>query len=276
MVTSTNLDDLPLGKTTDYVDTYTPSLLKGIARGDMREPLGLDGDLPFRGVDVWNAYELSWLNRRGRPEVAWARITVPVTTPRIVESKSLKLYLNSFSQTRFASRNEVERTLEGDLKLACRAPVMVDVMPLDQLESDGVTPLAGTSLDTQEIDVEDYEVAPYLLGTKGDVSVRETLFTHLLRTRCPVTGQPDWGSLWVKYAGSPIDHAGLLRYLISYRNHAGFHEETVERIWCDIHRECAPDSLTVHAYYLRRGGIEINPYRSDKDAEPPRGRLARQ
>jgi 7-cyano-7-deazaguanine reductase len=276
MATDASHDDLPLGKPTEYVDTYMPSLLQGIPRASMREPLGWDDEVPFRGVDVWNAYELSWLNRRGRPEVAWARITVPAGTPRIVESKSLKLYLGSFAQTQFASRAEVERTLEGDLKLACRAPVMVDVMALDQLESDGVTPLAGTSLDTQDIDVDTYEVTPDLLATKGDVVVRETLFTHLLRTRCPVTGQPDWGSLWIKYAGVPIDHAGLLRYLISFRNHQGFHEETVERIWRDIHRVCAPDTLTVHAYYLRRGGLEINPYRSDKDAEPPRGRLARQ
>lgn len=277
MATDAKLDDLPLGKQSPYVDTYTPSLLQGIERGAMRESLGIDDELPFKGADAWVGYELSWLNRRGRPEVAAVRILVPAQTPRIVESKSLKLYLNSFSQTEFTSRADVQRTLESDLRLAARAPVMVDVVPLDQLETSGLSHLSGVSLDTQDIEVADYAVKPELLATRGgDVNVRETLFTHLLRSLCPVTGQPDWGSLWIQYAGPPIDHAGLLRYIISYRGHQGFHEETVERIFMDLLRRCEPTTLTVQAFYLRRGGLEINPFRSTKDSEPPPLRLSRQ
>lgn len=277
MGTDGTFDALPLGKPTDYVDTYTPSLLQGIPRATMREPLGLDsGELPFRGVDAWNGYELSWLNKRGRPEVAAVRIVVPATTPHIFESKSLKLYLTSFSQSQFASRADVQRTLESDLRLAARAPVIVEVVPLDQLDSAGLAHYTGTSLDTQDIDASVYEVTPDLLETRGDVNVRETLFTHLLRTRCPVTGQPDWGSLWIQYAGPPIDHAGLLRYIISYRTHQGFHEETVERMFVDLTRRCEPTTLTVQANYLRRGGLEINPFRSSKDTEGLALRLSRQ
>lgn len=276
MVIDAKLDELPLGKQSVYVDTYTPSLLQGIERTAMREPLGIDDELPFRGADAWTGYELSWLNRRGRPEVAAVRILVPAQTPRIFESKSLKLYLNSLSQTEFTSRADVQRTLESDLRLAARAPVIVDVVPLDQLDTAGVGHLAGVCLDTQDIDVSDYEVKPELLVTQGDVNVRETLFTHLLRSLCPVTGQPDWGSLWIQYAGPPIDHAGLLRYIVSYRGHQGFHEETVERIFMDLLRRCEPTTLTVQAFYLRRGGLEINPFRSTKDSEPPPLRLSRQ
>ncbi|HSG91163.1 MAG TPA: NADPH-dependent 7-cyano-7-deazaguanine reductase QueF, partial [Pseudomonadales bacterium] len=263
------LDHLPLGKPTDYSDSYTPSLIQGITRETMREPLGIDGEtLPFKGADAWTGYELSWLNKRGRPEVAAVRILVPVHTPRIFESKSLKLYLGSFSQTQFASRADVQRTMESDLRLAARAPVIVQVIALEQLDTAGLSHVTGVSLDTQEIDVDEYQVNPELLTTHGDVNVRETLFTHLLRSRCPVTGQPDWGTLWIQYAGPPIDHAGLLRYVISFRNHQGFHEETVERIFMDIQRRCAPTTLSVQAFYLRRGGLEINPYRSSKDDEP--------
>lgn len=277
MATDDSLDHLPLGKATDYVDTYTPSLLQGIPRARMREPLGIgDDDLPFRGVDAWTGYELSWLNRRGRPEVAVLRAMVPARTPRIPESKSFKLYLNSFGQTRFASRAEVQSTLESDLRLAVRAPVMVDVLPLDQLDSTGLGHFAGTCLDTQDLDVDEYEVNPALLQTRGEVNVRESLFTHLLRSCCPVTGQPDWGSLRIQYAGPAIDPAGLLRYLVSYRNHSGFHEETVERIFMDLVRRCGPTSLTVDARYLRRGGLEINPFRSTHEDEPPPLRLSRQ
>lgn len=276
MAIDAKLDDLPLGKQSAYVDTYTPSLLQGIERASMREPLGIDDELPFKGADAWTGYELSWLNRRGRPEVAAVRILVPAQTPRIFESKSLKLYLNSLSQTEFTSRADVQRTLESDLRLAARAPVIVDVVPLDQLDTAGVSHLTGVCLDTQDIEVSDYLVKPELLATRGDVNVRETLFTHLLRSLCPVTGQPDWGSLWIQYAGPPIDHAGLLRYVISYRGHQGFHEETVERIFMDLLRRCEPTTLTVQAFYLRRGGLEINPFRSTKDSEPPPLRLSRQ
>jgi 7-cyano-7-deazaguanine reductase len=271
------LDQLPLGKPTDYVSTYTPSLLRSVPRAPLREPLGIEAEaLPFHGADLWNGYELSWLNRRGKPELAVLRLQVPASTPCIIESKSLKLYLNSFSQTNFASRAEVSRTLESDLTLAARAPVSVRLVTLDQVQADGFGHFAGTSLDTLDVDVTEYRAQPSLLQTDREVNVRESVFTHLLRSLCPVTGQPDWGSLQVQYTGPAIDHASLLRYVVSLREHRGFHEETVERIFMDLQRRCRPSSLTVYACYLRRGGLDINPYRSTEPGDPPMIRLGRQ
>jgi len=271
----TSLDDLQLGKATTYVDSYTPPLLAGVPRSLMRAPLDLTGPaLPFTGVDRWVGYELSWLNRKGRPEVAALRVTIPAQSSHVPESKSFKLYLGSFANSQFVSRADVENTIESDLKLAVRAPVIVEVLPIEAIgETGGFT---GESLDVQEIDAEEYEVNPHLLSLSGGPTVRETVFSHLLRTLCPVTGQPDWGSVWIQYAGAEIDRAGLLRYIISFRNHQGFHEEAVERIYADITARCAPTSLSVYARYLRRGGLEINPYRSNKDDQPPELRLARQ
>ena len=270
------LDKLDLGKPTEYVDVYTPSLLKGIARASMRAALGLEGaQLPFTGVDVWNGYELSWLNRKGRPEVAALRVTIPAQSSHIPESKAFKLYLNAFSNSQFVSRQDVENTIESDLKLAVRAPVIVEVLPLDQLEAPA-NHFTGESLDVLDVPVEVYEPDPELLQTSGGAALRETVFTHLLRTLCPVTGQPDWGSLWIQYAGPEIDRAALLRYVVSYRNHRGFHEEAVERMYLDIMARCEPTTLTLHARYLRRGGLDINPFRSTKETQAPSLRLARQ
>lgn len=273
---TSELDRLDLGKPTEYVDVYTPSLLKGIARGPIREALGIGGpQLPFTGVDVWNGYELSWLNRKGRPEVAALRMTIPAQSSHIPESKSLKLYLGSFANSKFVSRQDVENTIESDLKLAVRSPVIVEVLPLDQLEG-ATTHFTGESLDVIDVPMEVYEPDAELLQTTGGGAVRETVFTHLLRTLCPVTSQPDWGSLWIQYAGPQIDRASLLRYVVSFRNHQGFHEEAVERMYVDIMARCAPSTLTVYARYLRRGGLDINPFRSTKDTQAPPIRLARQ
>ena len=269
------LDDLQLGKPTAYVDSYTPSLLDSVPRSLMREPLDITGPaLPFTGVDRWMGYELSWLNRKGRPEVAVLRVTIPAQSSHVPESKSFKLYLGSFANSQFVSRADVENTIESDLKLAVRAPVIVEVLPLESVSE--ISSFTGESLDVQEIGAEEYDVNPHLLALTGGPTVRETVFSHLLRTLCPVTGQPDWGSVWIQYAGSEIDRAGLLRYIVSYRNHQGFHEEAVERMFVDITARCAPTSLSVYARYLRRGGLEIDPFRSNKDAEAPELRLSRQ
>lgn len=269
--------ELALGKPTRYTATYTPSLLQSLPRSAARADLGIDAEkLPFRGMDYWTGYELSWLNRKGRPEIAVMRLQVPATSPCIIESKSLKLYLGSFSQTEFSSRADVLRTLDSDLMLAARAPVMVNLVSLDQLEVEGLGHFMGVCLDTLDVDVEHYDVRPELLRVEGEVNVRQSLYSNLLRSCCPVTGQPDWGTLFIQYAGRQIHHADLLRYIISFRTHSGFHEETVERAFVDILRQCEPDSLTVYARYLRRGGLEINPLRSTRDEQPPAIRTARQ
>ncbi len=269
--------DLKLGKPVRYTATYTPSLLQSVQRGPLRRALGIEGsNLPFLGLDAWTGYELSWLNRKGRPEVAVVHVQVPASSPCIIESKSLKLYLGSFSQTPFVSRADVQRTLESDLALAAQAPVGVTLVGLDQLEADGVVRIAGSCLDVLDVSIEHYEVEPGLLRADGDVNARESLYSNLLRSCCPVTGQPDWGTVLIQYAGPAIDHASLLRYIVSFRNHTGFHEETVERMFVDIMARCRPSVLSVQARYLRRGGIEINPFRSTREEVPPMLRTARQ
>ena len=274
---SNAFDKLPLGKPTEYVSTYTPSLLQAIPRADLRAELRLASDaLPFRGVDVWNAYELSWLNLKGKPEYAVARIHVPCNSAAVMESKTLKLYLMSFSQTEFSSRAEVQRTLESDISVAVRSPVIILLQSQDQLLVQGLGNLPGQCLDTLDVDVRHYDVVPEILCVESDQQVRESLFSHLLRTRCPVTGQPDWGSVHIHYSGVKIEHVSMLRYIISFRNEEAFHEQTVERMYMDILNRCHPDMLTVQARFHRRGGIEINPFRSNQEDEGTQIRLPRQ
>jgi 7-cyano-7-deazaguanine reductase len=269
--------DLPLGKPTRYVTTYTPSLLRSIPRADARTELATGAELPFVGEDVWTCYEFSWLNPRGRPEVAVVRIQVPCQSTHMAESKSLKLYLNSFAQTQFESRAAVARTLDSDLRIAFRAPVLVALLGVDQMAPPVALP--GRCIDHLDVAIEHYEPDAALLERDAPATVsvvRETLHTHLLRSVCPVTGQPDWASLLIEYAGAPISHASLLRYVISYRLHAAFHESTIERIFVDVLRRCEPDRLSVHGRFLRRGGIDINPFRSTHEAQAPPLRVLRQ
>jgi 7-cyano-7-deazaguanine reductase len=267
--------DIPLGRDVPYVDTYTPSLLRSIDRARARETAGIPAELPFRGEDVWTCYELSWLNAKGRPEVGIVVLRVPCTSPCIVESKSLKLYLNSFAQTHFASRAEVRAALDSDLGVAFRAPVIVTLHePTRPTES---AQLPGRSLDHLDIEIEEYALSPDLLALDdGDVEVREALHTNLFRSVCPVTGQPDWASVLVQYVGKRIAPESLLRYLVSYRTHAAFHEDTIERIFVDVNMRFAPTHLTVYGRFLRRGGIDINPYRSTDADSAPAIRLPRQ
>ncbi|RHW20122.1 NADPH-dependent 7-cyano-7-deazaguanine reductase QueF [Pseudomonas jilinensis] len=269
----------PLGKSSAYVSVYTPSLLFPIPRAPKWEELGLRADaLPFHGADVWNCYELSWLNPSGKPEVAAAEFVFPVKAARIVESKSFKLYLNSFNQTVFSDRGEVLRTLESDLSVAAQGPVMVRLMGMNQLNQFGLFQMPGECLDELDVTIDRYDYDAGLLalaGTAGEVS--ETLHSHLLKSNCPVTGQPDWGSVLISYSGRALDRAALLRYLVSFRQHSDFHEQCVERIFVDLRRLLGERSqLTVYARYVRRGGLDINPYRSTQAGLPENWRLARQ
>lgn len=261
-------ENSPLGRDVAYPSTYTPSLLHSIARAQAREPLGIREPLPFVGEDLWHAYELSWLNNRGKPEVAHLRVQIPCSSACIVESKSLKLYLNSFCQTPFRSRADVQNTIASDLSVGFRAPVLVTLLSVDQLPQTPGFP--GVCLDELDIDCEVYDVEPELLSCEdSEVQVNETLYSHLFRSLCPVTGQPDWAGIMVQYRGVPIERASLLRYLVSYRQHAAFHETTVEQIFADLVHRCGPEELTVYARFLRRGGLDINPLRSTRlDAAP--------
>jgi len=271
-------DHSPLGKATVYADSYDASLLFPIPRQGKRDEIGVSaGTLPFHGVDVWNGYELSWLDARGKPVVAVAEFRFPATTPNIVESKSFKLYLNSFAQERMADDAQVLATLVRDLSAASGGPVDVVLRAPNDLDGTPLGEPEGILLDTQELDFDSYgPPRPDFLATR-DGDVREVLVSHLLRSNCPVTGQPDWGSVQIAYTGAPIDRAGLLRYLVSFRSHTEFHEQCVERIFMDLRAHCAPRELSVYARYTRRGGLDINPFRStDPAAVPANPRGARQ
>ncbi|MDH3491604.1 MAG: NADPH-dependent 7-cyano-7-deazaguanine reductase QueF [Gammaproteobacteria bacterium] len=267
---------LPLGQESGYPDKYAPELLCPISRADSRNALGIAGTLPFQGVDIWNAWELTWLGEGDLPAVATAEIIVPADSPCIVESKSLKLYLNSFSMSRFSSSIEVAATVTSDLSACIGGRVKVKVKPVASTEARPVSRLAGDCLDSMSVACADWEVNAGLLRAESDAVVDEDLHTHLLRSLCPVTSQPDTGSLQISYRGAKIDRASLLRYVVSYRQHNDFHEACVERMFVDLLSRCAPEKLSIHARYQRRGGIDINPYRSNTDERPLNMRLWRQ
>jgi 7-cyano-7-deazaguanine reductase len=254
----------PLGKPAVYRSEYDPSLLFAISRQEKRVELGLSGTLPFFGLDIWNAYEVSWLNLRGKPQVAIATISAPADSPNIVESKSFKLYLNSFNQTRLAGPDALLELLRADLSAGFGAPVQIVLTLADAFPKLKLVELAGLSLDRLDIEVTEYTPDPALLKADNSMPpVDETLVSHLLKSNCPVTGQPDWGSVQIHYVGPQIDQEGLLRYLIGFRNHNDFHEQCVERIFMDVLRACKPQKLAVYARYTRRGGLDINPWRSN-------------
>lgn len=260
----------PLGKSSAYRDTYAPELLFPIERQIKRSEIGLAAaQLPFVGEDLWNAYELSWLNPRGKPVVAVGTFRVPADSPRLIESKSLKLYLNSLNQSRFADVTALQGVIASDLSQAAGAPVMVELQPLAAHLVRTIDWPPGDSLDELDVDIDTYSPSPDFLGTSGEGEVSETLHSHLLKSNCLVTGQPDWGCLVVRYTGRPIDRAGLLRYICSFRLHNEFHEQCVERVFCDILRRCEPRSLAVWARYTRRGGLDINPFRTTGEFSAP-------
>jgi 7-cyano-7-deazaguanine reductase len=260
----------PLGKPTEYRADYAPELLYPIPRQLKRDELGISAAaLPFVGEDIWNAYELSWLNTKGKPVVALASFRVPATSPNLIESKSFKLYLNSLNQSSFAETETVQQTLIRDLSAAAGAPVSVNIEVLSSRPQPMLGYPQGILLDELDVVCDTYQPAPQQLITVDGEKVEEILYSHLLKSNCLVTGQPDWAMVVIRYRGRPIDHAGLLRYIVSFRNHNEFHEQCVERIYCDITRQCAPDALAVYARYTRRGGLDINPFRSSGEFPVP-------
>ena len=264
------LAQAPLGKPSSYADQYDASLLFPIARHDKRVEIGVFGIPPFFGADMWTAYEVSWLNARGKPQVALAQIAVPCESPSIVESKSFKLYLNSFNGSVFADFDEVAQTLKRDISAAVGSSVSVRLTKPEAFDAQAIHELDGLSLDRLDIDCNRYTPAPELLKFEAEeIPVSEVLVSHLLKSNCLVTGQPDWASVQISYSGRAINQEGLLQYLISYRNHNEFHEQCIERIFMDIWTRCKPTKLTVYARYTRRGGLDINPYRTSHPAALP-------
>ncbi|WP_322527724.1 NADPH-dependent 7-cyano-7-deazaguanine reductase QueF [Salinicola sp. LHM] len=256
------LIDAPLGEVSSYPERYDASLLFPIERAANRAPLGIEASsLPFVGGDEWWAFELSWLDLRGKPVVAVARFRLPADSPRLIESKSWKLYLNSFNQTTFAGREAVIEFLVRDLSAAAGAPVTVELFGVDDAAL-APRPMAGKCIDEIEVDIDRYTPSPELLACDDSDIVEETLHSHLLKSNCPVTGQPDWGSVLIAYRGPRLDRAALLRYIVSYRQHQDFHEHCVEHIFVDLMARCRPQALLVMARYVRRGGLDINPWRA--------------
>lgn len=274
---SDSLAGLELGKQSSYVSEYDPGQLQAVPRSLNRDDLGLQANaLPFSGEDLWNLYELSWLNARGKPVVAMGEVRVPATSTHLIESKSFKLYLNSFNQSRFESLTAVEETLARDLSACADGKVMVKLYEL-QMAPAQFGRLPGHCIDQLDIDIEHYQPVPDLLANATDTEeVCETLHSHLLKSNCLVTGQPDWGSVMIRYQGPRIREDALLRYLVGFRQHNEFHEQCVERIFMDIMQHCQPSELTVYARYTRRGGLDINPYRSNVAGKAANVRLLRQ
>ena len=273
-----------LGKPSPYVDQYDASLLFPIPRLGKRTEIGLGPTLPFGGADLWTAFELSWLNTRGKPQVAIAHITVPCETPNIIESKSFKLYLNSFNNTRMDCADAVRERIREDVSRAIwdgetvKSSAGVRLLLPELFECEPVKELEGLSIDRLDIECDTYQPTPgFLTAAFGEKPVDEVLVSDLLKSNCLVTGQPDWGSVQVRYSGPQIDQAGLLKYIVSFRNHNEFHEQCVERIYMDIMARCKPAKLMVYARYTRRGGLDINPWRSSHPQLPPANvRTARQ
>jgi 7-cyano-7-deazaguanine reductase len=274
-----------LGKTSAYVDQYDANLLFSIKRQPKRDEIGVGANPLFFGADLWTAYELSWLNAKGKPQVALAHFTLPADSPNIIESKSFKLYLNSFNNTRLQGVDHGVQALHDllahDLSDAAGARIAVKIEPFPlSTERDQCPMIAtfdATPLDRLDIECQHYTPAPQLLTTADEPPIEETVYSDLLKSNCLVTGQPDWGSVQISYFGAPINHAGLLQYIVSFRNHNEFHEQCVERIFMDIWTRCKPTRLTVYARYTRRGGLDINPYRTSfSGVLPANVRMARQ
>ncbi|MDN0087674.1 NADPH-dependent 7-cyano-7-deazaguanine reductase QueF [Yersinia nurmii] len=272
------LAELTLGKPTAYRDHYDAALLQAVPRSMNREPLGLYPDnLPFHGADIWTMYELSWLNANGLPQVAVGEISLKADSVNLIESKSFKLYLNSFNQTPFSDWESVRQTLQQDLSTCAQGEVSVNLYKLNDLAGQLIADFNGECLDEQDIRIDNYEFSTdYLKNAAGQQIVEETLVSHLLKSNCLITHQPDWGSVQIRYRGPQINREALLRYLVSFRHHNEFHEQCVERIFNDLMRFCQPETLSVYARYTRRGGLDINPWRSNTDFTPSSGRLARQ
>lgn len=273
------LSGLTLGKPTPYHDRYDAALLQPVPRSLNRDPLGISPDsLPFHGADIWTLYELSWLNNRGVPQVAVGEMRLNAESLNLIESKSFKLYLNSFNQTAFDSWESVRATLAKDLAHCAQGDVSITLFKLSELEGQPIAGFTGECIDDQDIQIDSYDFsADYLATNEQDAPiVEETLVSHLLKSNCLITHQPDWGSVQIHYRGKRINREALLRYIVSFRHHNEFHEQCVERIFNDIMRYYQPEKLSVYARYTRRGGLDINPWRSNTAFNAPNGRLPRQ
>lgn len=280
MSNQTYLEDLkiasPLGKKSAYEAAYNPGLLYFIPRSIKREEIGIINTSPFLGVDIWNAYELSWLNDKGKPMVAIASIQVPCSSENLFESKSLKLYLVSLTGTRFSTVEDVKNTIEKDLSAGTKSKVSVEITLIQNARPTLANQLPGYNIDGLDITIDTYQPTIAFLVTENN-DVEEELNSDLLKSNCLVTNQPDWGSVYIHYQGKKINHAGLLKYIVSLREHNEFHEQCVERIFMNILQQCKPNKLTVYARYTRRGGIDINPFRStEEDFQVNNARLVRQ
>ena len=269
---------LKLGQATEYAEKYDSTLLQAVPRRLNRDELGITAQQPFSvGADIWTAYEISWLNEKGVPQVAIADVEIDYRSENLIESKSFKLYLNSFNQSKFCSFDEVQRIMQRDLQDCAQGEVKVRLNFLSFYQHAVIAELQGECIDQQDIEIHDYAFNPALLeNCTGDSVVEETLVSHLLKSNCLITSQPDWGSIRIHYAGKQINREKLLRYIVSFRQHNEFHEQCVERIFCDLMRFAQPEKLTVYARYTRRGGLDINPFRSNFEAVPQNLRLARQ
>ncbi len=275
------MSTIPLGQATQYPDQYDPSLLFPIPRAENRLKLGIKPNqaLPFVGVDIWNAFELSWLNKKGKPQIALAEFQVPADSPNMIESKSFKLYLNSLNNARFEDEDEVRARLIADLSAVAGSSISTRISSTELVAKKGIQEMGGVLMDRLDIEIDPKETAdPSLLGVNESFGpIEQCLVSHLLKSNCPVTGQPDWASVEIRYQGRPILEEGLLRYLVGFRQLGEFHEHCVETIFCDIKRQCKPEKLSVYARYTRRGGLDINPFRTDHNAPwPSNVRHARQ
>lgn len=273
-----SLAGLKLGQKTEYKSDYDPSLLQAVPRRLNRDQLGITDQQPFnQGADIWTLYELSWLNPKGVPQVAIADVAIDFQSENLIESKSFKLYLNSFNQTKFESIEQVEQTIQRDLTAVARGQISLKIHQLSHFTQQPIADFAGESIDNLDIEINDYHFSADHLTNIGEGEVvEETLVSHLLKSNCLITSQPDWGSVQIHYVGKKLNREKLLRYLVSFREHNEFHEQCVERIFCDLMAFAQPQKLTVYARYTRRGGLDINPFRSNFEPLPKNIRMARQ
>ena len=273
-----SLKSLKLGQKTEYASQYDRTLLQPVPRALNRDGLDITQNQPFTiGADIWTAYEISWLNEKGLPQVAIADIYLDYQSQNLIESKSFKLYLNSFNQSKFTDINSVQQTMQRDLIECAQGDVKVRLNPVAVYDSQKINHLQGDCIDEQDIEITSYEFnADWLKDCVSDEIVEEKLVSHLLKSNCLITNQPDWGTLHIHYIGKKINHEKLLRYVVSFRQHNEFHEQCVERIFCDLMHYAKPEKLTVYARYTRRGGLDINPFRSNFENLPENLRLARQ
>lgn len=268
-------EDLTLGKQVSYIETYSPELLQPVPRTVGRTAIQLPQTLPFDGIDIWNGYELSWLNAKGKPVIAILQCNVPIDSPNLIESKSFKLYLNSFNQSTMQNAAQVEALLQKDLSNCAGKQVEIKLYSAAEFDQLNLGQLQGTVIDDLDVEITHYQPGPSILATT-DEQADETLVSHLLKSNCLITSQPDWASVLIRYSGKKICHESMLKYIVSFRQHNEFHEQCVERLYYDILTQCNPEKLTVYARYTRRGGLDINPFRSNFEKPYSNCRLARQ